>query len=115
MANDSSSKSSRKKASYWRQRMVEWSGSGLSQAEYCHRSGIALSTFQYWKRRLEHQAPSGEERSIIAVPFPGSSTAGSPVSKPLILHVGSGFRVEIGGDFCPAVLEKLIVTLERLP
>ena len=115
MATDSPVKSYRSKASYWRQHIEGWSGSGLSQSEYCRRSGIALSTFQYWKRRLDRRPPAQEERSIVAVPILSSSATVSSVPKPLMLHVGAGFRIEIGGDFCPATLEKLIVVLERWP
>ena len=102
------------KESFWRSHVVEWSGIGLSQAEYCRRSGIALSTFHLWKGRLKPQVPSVEELSIIAIPFPNPSIPVVPAARSLILHVGSGFRVEIGGDFCPSILEKLITTLERL-
>ena len=114
MAQSTSVNSRQNRESYWRSHMAEWSGSGLSQAEYCRRSGLALSTFQLWKRRLKPQEPSVEERSIIAVPFPPPSVPAGPAPKPLLLHVGSDFLVEIGGDFCPFVLEKLITTLERL-
>ena len=111
MAKKTSVKSRKTKESYWRSRVAEWSGSGLSQAEYCRRSGIALSTFQLWKRRLKPQVPSVEERSIV---FPLPSVPVSPAQKPLILHVGSCFHVEIDGDFCPSILEKLITPLEQL-
>ena len=114
MASNSSEKSSRSKAFYWGNHITGCSVSGLSQAEYCHRAGIALSTFQYWKKRLGSQPLSVEERSIVAVPLPNLSLPVSPSPKPLMVHVGSGFRIEIGGDFCPDILEKLIATLERL-
>ena len=114
MAYESSTESSRSKASYWRQHLTEWSGSGMSQAEYCRRSGISLSSFHYWKRRLDRRTPSTKDRAIVAVPFPISSSPVSLPQKPLMLHVGSCFRIEIDQDFCPEVLEKLVVTLERL-
>ena len=114
MASESSEKSSQKKESYWQKHITECSGSGLSQAEYCRRFGIGLSTFHYWKKRLSSQRTSAEERSIIALPFPQPSLPISPPLKALMVHVGSDFRIEIGGDFCPEILEKVITTLERL-
>ena len=112
---DSSAKSSRSKnSSLWREHIEGWSASGLSQAEYCRRNGISLSSFYYWKRRLDRRPPSVEERRIVPIPFPGSPLSPPSAPKPLMVHVGSGFRVEIGGDFCPGILEKLIVALERL-
>jgi len=34
--------------------------------------------------------------------------------KPILVHVGDDFRIEIRGDFAVAVLEKLVRTLARL-
>ena len=113
MGTDLSLKSSCSKASYWRKQVDGWSVSGLSQAEYCRRSGISLSTFQYWKRRLGCQVGVNEQ-SIVAVPIPAATQAVPLDEKPLMLHVGSVFCVEVGGDFDPVVLKKLIVTLEEL-
>ena len=106
-------KSSCSKPSYWRRRVEDWSGSGLSQAEYCRRSGIPLSTFQYWKRRLGSQI-GADERSIVEVPIPATSQPVLSDPKPFMLHVASGCRIEVGGDFDPVILKKLIVTLEEL-
>ena len=114
MATDSSEKSMRDKSFIWREHVDGWSGSGLSQAEYCLRHGISLSSFHYWKRRFDRRPPTAEDRRIVPIPFPGSSRSLPSAATPLIVHVGSGFRIEIGGDFCPGILEKLIVALERL-
>lgn len=115
MATDSSATSSRSKnSSLWREHVEGWSASGLSQAEYCRRHGISLSSFYYWKRRFDRRPPSVGERRIVPISFSGSSLSLPSAANPLIVHVGSGFRIEIGGDFCPGILEKLIVALERL-
>lgn len=113
MGTDLSLKSPSSKVSFWRKHVDDWSGSGISQADYCRRSGISLSTFQYWKRRLGRQV-GVEERSIVAVPISAPSQLSPSNQKPLMLHVDSGFRVEVGGDFDPVILKKLIVTLEEL-
>lgn len=40
----------------WRRRFEQFERSGLSQAEFCRKQGIALATFTWWKRRLKMRA-----------------------------------------------------------
>lgn len=46
----------------WRAILSAFADSGLSQKAFCWREGLALSTFQYWKRRLakDDAAPASE-------------------------------------------------------
>jgi hypothetical protein len=37
--------------------------SGLSQAAFCRRNDLALSTFQYWRRRLRDESAQAETES----------------------------------------------------
>jgi hypothetical protein len=41
----------------WTKRVSQWQASGLSQAEYCRRNGIKLTTFNFWKLRVLKQQP----------------------------------------------------------
>jgi len=36
----------------WRKHLMAWSGSGLSQAEYCRRHEVKAADFSWWKREL---------------------------------------------------------------
>ena len=36
------------KQTYWQTRLDAWRQSGLSQASYCKRHGLSLSSFGYW-------------------------------------------------------------------
>jgi len=40
------------KTEAWRERIKHQRESGLTQKGYCHKRGLALSTFRYWKQRL---------------------------------------------------------------
>jgi len=42
----------RRTAEQWRSLIAEQSESGLSQAAFCKRKRLSLSTFSLWKRRL---------------------------------------------------------------
>lgn len=51
------SKRIRRFAEDWRLIFEQHHTSGLSQAAFCKREGIALSTFARWKQRLSDEAP----------------------------------------------------------
>jgi len=36
----------------WKSRISEWEASGESLAGFCKRTGIAYSSFGYWRKRL---------------------------------------------------------------
>jgi hypothetical protein len=102
------------KATYWREHIAKWRTSGLSQAAYCREAWISDRSFGYWKRRLEQELPASSP-SVVAIEL--SDVFGpslSPTHTPLRLCLGDRFAVEISGDFCPPVLEKLVRTLEGL-
>ncbi len=40
------------RARYWAAQLTAWQRSGLTQAEYCRRSGIKAGSFAWWKRQL---------------------------------------------------------------
>lgn len=44
----------------WRAILSTFAGSGLSQKRFCEREGLAVSTFQYWKRRLAKDDAASE-------------------------------------------------------
>ena len=106
--------SSPKKTAYWSDHVEAWRESGLSQTEYSRREGISIKSLGYWKRRFERES-SVETLSptIVSVPMPPSPESQVP-PRPIILHTHGGARLEVGGDFHPEVLEKILRVLERL-
>ncbi len=51
----------RRSADDWRAIFEQQRASGLSQAAFCEREGVALSTFARWKQRLIGEAaPNGK-------------------------------------------------------
>ncbi len=102
------------KVEFWREHVVNWRTSGMTQAAYCRDAGVSGKSFGYWKRRLE-QYPPPFSLPVVAIDWSdvvGPSPTPSPA--PLRLCLGSRFAVEINGDFCSPVLEKLVRTLEGL-
>lgn len=48
-------KSSNQLESKWRSLIRGWERSGETQVKYCRRQGIALATFQYWRKKLKEK------------------------------------------------------------
>lgn len=97
----------------WQQHIDEWQRSGLSQQDYCRIHGIALATFGYWRRKLK--------RNESAKPRFYPLVVSTEKDAEIISHENSGLRVllgrfaiEIGDQFSPAVLQRLVTTLEQL-
>ena len=107
------------KAKYWGDHVAAWSGSGLSQAEYCRRYGLATHNLCYWVKKLGGARPvelaSGEATSaveLVEVDFrEAGGTDPGPCPLPLRVVIGERFRIEVGGDFDAAVFEKLALSL----
>jgi hypothetical protein len=80
--------------------LAAFADSGLTQKAFCEREGVALSTFQYWKRRLG-QPPAA------------SGGAQEPASAASVIDLGtledrpSGWEVEIAlGDGVSLTLRR---------
>lgn len=46
------------KADFWKEHLVEWRRSGLTQAAYCRQLELSLARFGYWRRTLGKAAAS---------------------------------------------------------
>jgi hypothetical protein len=113
-ASSNKRKSSSQKTAYWRNHVDAWRESELSQAEYSRRAGVSHKALGYWKRRFDREPPvDGASPTIVSVPMPPSPEPQIP-PRPIVVHTRRGTRLEIGGDFHPEVLEKVLRVLEQL-
>lgn len=89
-----------------------WRSSGLTQAEYCRRNDLKCSAFHYWRRRL---ATSAAAVTLVQVPV-GLNRNGSGYQpcQELTLILGNRYKVEIGDNFNPSTLARLVDTLGQL-
>ncbi len=55
--------SKRRNKSEWQRLIDEQAASGLSRKAFCEDAGIALSTFDYWKRKLRSEGTGRSETS----------------------------------------------------
>lgn len=102
---------------YWAGHCEGWRGSGLSQRVYCQRHGLALSTFQLWRRRLACEQgkirTEPGEADFEIVPLDFAPSISKPPSCPLVLVVAGGrYRVEVNEGTGPDALRVLLDALE---
>lgn len=87
----------------WSRLITRQRGSGLSVCEFCSRHGLALSTFQNWRRRLASERGPAFVEMTTAWPV---ASAGAQAFIELCLPRGVVARVRPGFD---ALLLRQIV------
>ena len=100
------------KEQYWRKHVASWRESDLSQVEYCRLNELPIKNFGYWKRK-ESKAVATHPRFFPLVAA-GSGRIAEPVPALQLNLKGKRFNIEIGEDFSPMALKRLIATLEQL-
>jgi len=110
------------RAAYWRQILADWEGSGLSQAEFCRRRGLAAVTFAWWKRRLRQLDESrgasrqatgyvqrGKRADFVELALPARHAACGGFAYELVLPGSACLRVTT--DFDPERVAQLLHVL----
>lgn len=104
--------------SEWQGLVSGWERSGLTQAVYCERQGISLSSLQRWRRIFAQDAVEGDgssaarpESAFLPVTLVGDPPA--PGGAELTLVLNDGVRLEIGAR-CPAeTLHRVLGVLQE--
>lgn len=119
---------------YWHGHVDAWRESGLSAQGYARQHGLYKNSIRYWRRKFSlHSAsspvisdlsrisasetspvPSGASQSseVKFVPVTLSSKRSDKSQEPLVLRVGSRFRIDVPDQFSQATLARLLRTLE---
>ena len=100
------------KKQYWQKHVASWRESNLSQVDYCRLNYLPIKNFGYWKRK-ESNAVSSQQRFFPLV----ASPSGPIVARASELQLNiqeKRFSIEIGEDFSPVTLRRLIAILEQL-
>lgn len=102
------------KKRYWQEHIQAWRQSGLSQAHFCKARSLALSTFQYWRKKIG-QGDNDSPRFYPLAVMPSIEALDKSSTGILRVILGDRrFVLEIGEDFSETTLKKLIVALEQL-
>ena len=102
------------KKSFWHHHIEEWSKSNLSQVEYCRTHTIALSTFGYWKRKLNGTQKYKPVFYPLAISPEPSIQLGVNKSGLTLHFKDRKFSLEIDQEFSEATLTQVVATLDQL-
>ena len=110
------------RAAYWRRVLGDWEQSGLSQAEFCRRRGLAAVTLAWWKRRLRQLDESrgqsrqsteyvqrGRRADFLELALPARPAAYGGFAYELALPGGACLRIT--GDVEPERVARLLQVL----
>jgi hypothetical protein len=88
--------------------LEEYATSGLGRREFCQQRGLALTTFDYWRRAHAVQARRPARPRMVKVKV----TKAEP-SPNFALSLANGRRIECSWQFADAELVRLIRIAER--
>jgi len=96
----------------WQAHMAAQKQSGLSRAEYCRQHQLSYHTATYWSKKLSK--PSTQKTTLVPVKLASSLQINAVPERRSVLKVilPNKIAIEVGDDFSPAVLTKLLMTLE---
>ena len=106
----------------WKERLLEWEQSDMSQTSYCRQEGLNLRNFQYWRRKYRQiQSPGTTSKNNSMVKLvelqPENCNAGQfnffKPGSPMKLQVGD-IAVELENHFSPEALVRLIQVLRTV-
>lgn len=100
------------RAAYWRRVLRDWEQSGLSQAKFCRRRGLAAVTFAWWKRRLrqlDESRGASHQAGFVELALPGRQMPSGGFAYELALPGGACLRIT--ADFDPERVARLLQIL----
>jgi hypothetical protein len=84
----------------------------MTQKDYCGQKGLKWSTFHYWKQRLREKS---SPLNIVQVSLGPVGVSNSVQDwQGLVLLIGDLYKVQVGDEFNPATLARLVQALGQL-
>ncbi len=103
------------KQEYWQEHIAAWDQSLLTQKEYCRTNGLSLSSFSYWRNKLNKQ--SGDQTQFYPLTLQAQDTPHITHEETDSLHLfvnDKRFCLAIDKGFNEQVLGRLILMLEAM-
>jgi hypothetical protein len=94
----------------WKKRIAQWERSGQSQRAFCANRTLALSTFQWWRRKLR---PSGDRQTAPAfLPFDLGTPTGAGAGVAVIeVELRSRTRVRLEGEAALRAVDAVVARI----
>jgi hypothetical protein len=111
----------------WPNLIAQWRLSGLTQAEFCSRRGLALPTFRYHlykpSRRSGSPGPPPETTingtplflPVVCSPAPQQGGLLAPPASSIEVILSEGLRIAVAPGFDPQTLRRVVDALRRPP
>jgi transposase-like protein len=90
----------------WERIVAEYGRSGVRQGKFCKRRGVALSTLQYWLRKLRIEREAGKVE-LLPVRVTSRAERTSGVMEARVDRVALRFEVGTDPKYVAAVLHAL--------
>jgi hypothetical protein len=92
------------KQAYWKKRIGQWERSGQTQREFCAKRALALSTFQWWRGKLQ-----GAERQQTFMPLALSTAPASAAA--IEVELRSKTRLRLEGEAALRALDSVVARI----
>ena len=93
----------RRSQDQWRELLNEFADSSLTREQFCQDRNLALSTFDYWRRKLKREASAVQDEAIFVELTPDKTLPGHP-SNPhpwdLELELGNAVVLRLRRPVC---------------
>jgi hypothetical protein len=105
----------------WRPIVEAWRRSGLEIATFCRQRKLPVSSLGFWKkeialrdqkRQAQRAATEASHSALQLLPVRVLESS-APPSRSVEVLLRGGRTLRVSGDFDPAVLQKLVATLEE--
>ncbi len=102
------------KPQHWEAHVKAFTKSGLSRAEYCRQHNLSYHAMIYWQRKLSIK-PKRKETTLVPITIGHNMEqhSGQSDNAALKIVLPNQFSIEVGDNFSPLTLSRLLATLER--
>ena len=113
MAKKITQEEQQRKERHWQAHLSAQKKSGLSRAAYCREHKLSYHAASYWSRKLTQ--PEQKQTNLVPVKISSHflSTHAQTAGVGFKVILPSRIAIEIGNDFSPVALTRLMAVLER--
>lgn len=113
MTEQNIQKNKQQKERHWQAHISAQRKSGLSRAAYCKEHNLSYHVATYWSKKLSE--PLKGQTNLVPVRFSSSieTMPARSAHSDLKVILPNKIAIEVGNDFSPVTLAKLLTVLER--
>lgn len=94
----------------WRKRISQWERSGQSQRAFCANRSLALSTFQWWRRKLRHSADLQATPAFFPLDLSARTGTGAGLAV-IDIELRSRTRVRLEGEAALRAVDAVVARI----